>query len=52
MVTESNLLVLVERDADTGTILHHFAAMCGTKGVKPNVWYTLTGGKLTKVIAA
>ena len=49
MVTDSNLLILVERCGETGAILHHFAAMCGTKNVKPNVWYMLTGGKLTEV---
>ena len=51
MVTKSNLLVLVERDHETGAILHHFAAMCGRNGVKPNVWYTLVDGKLTKVLS-
>ena len=49
MVTESNLLVLVERDPDTGAILHHFSAMCGTKSVKPGVYYRLSGGKLERV---
>jgi hypothetical protein len=51
MVEESNLLILVERDPDTGEILHHFAAMCGERGVKPGVWYTLAGGELVEVKA-
>jgi len=47
-VEKGCLLILVERDED-GKILHHFSAMCGRRGVKPGVWYTLTGGKLTVV---
>ena len=50
MAGEGCLLVLVERDAKTGAILHHFAGMVGAKRkAKPGVWYTLRGGKLIEV---
>ena len=45
MVTEDCLLVLVERDYETGRILHHFSALCGEQGIEPGVWYVLRNGK-------
>ena len=49
MAGEGCLLVLVEREAETGAIIHHFAGMVGqTQEAKPGVWYTLRDGKLTE----
>jgi hypothetical protein len=51
MGAEGNALFLVERDQDTGEILHAWAGIAGRGGIKPGVWYTLTDGQPVETVA-
>ncbi|MCP4410212.1 MAG: hypothetical protein GY807_21205, partial [Gammaproteobacteria bacterium] len=41
---DGTALFLCERD-DNWNIIHTWSGIVGKKGVKPDIWYTLTNGK-------